>query len=122
MPQWGVKNNKKIGLSVLRLSGNILVSPLLIGRVNFGVVLPSRVPILSFDISVSVLAIVTCIGNSAWIVVSPEVRSWELLAPSRLDTGEFIHPSNIIIITVARLINVNLSLSISNHVIQPIYW
>ena len=79
-------------------------------------------PILFVGILVRGLAIVAGIVISAWIVVAPGVRSWELPPPSGLDTGEFIHPSNIIIIIVARIINVNLILSISNHVIQPIYW
>ena len=117
MPQWGVKNNKKTGLSVLRLTGNNLVSPSLIGRANSGVLLPSRVPILFVGISVRGLEIVTCIVISDWIVLTPEVRSWELLAPLGLDTGEFIHPSNARIITVARLIKVNLILFTFNHVI-----
>ena len=79
-------------------------------------------PILFVGILVRGLAIVACIVISAWIVVAPGVRSWELPPPSGLDTGEFIHPSNVIIITVVRLIKVNFILSIAKHVIQPIYW
>ena len=122
VPQWGVKNNKKIGLSVSSLAGNILVSPSLISRVNSGVVLPSRVPILFVGISVRVVPVVTRLGNSAWVVVEYEVSSGELLTLLGSETGEFIHPSNEITITVDRLIKIDLILFISNHVIEPISW
>ena len=121
MPQWGVKNNKKTGLSVLRLAGNILVSPSLIGRVNSGTVLPCSVPILLVGISVSGLAIVVCIVISVRVVGALEVSSGELLTLLGSETGEFMHPSNVIVITVAMLIKVNLIFFTSNHVIQ-LFW
>ena len=49
------------------------------------------------------------------------VSSGELLTLLGSETGEFIHPSNVITITVARLIKLDLILFMSNHVIQPIY-
>ena len=73
-------------------------------------------------ILVRVLAIVTCIGNPAWVVVASEVSSGELLTLLGSETGEFIHPSNEITITVDRLIKIDLILFISNHVSQPISW
>ena len=51
--------------------------------------------------------------------MAPEVSSGELLPLSGSGTGEFIHPSNVIAITVARLIKVSLILFTSNYVIQP---
>ena len=116
-----MKNNKKTGLSVLRLTGNSLVSPSLIGRVNSGIVLPSRVPILFVGISVRGLEIGTCIVISSLPLVASEVSPGGLLTLLGSDTGEFIHPSNGMAITIARPIKLDLILFMSNHVIQPIY-
>ena len=58
---------------------------------------------------------------SAGAVVASVVSSGELLTLLGSETGEFIHPSNVITITVASLIKLDLILFMSNHVIQPIY-
>ena len=78
-------------------------------------------PILFVGISVRVLAIVGGIVISAGTVVASGVSSGELLTLLGSETGEFIHPNNVITITEVRLIKLNLILFMSNHVIQPIY-
>ena len=75
-------------------------------------------PILFVGLSVSGLAIVVCIVISVRVVAASEVSSGELLTLLGSETGEFMHPSNVIVITVAMLIKVNLIFFTSNHVMQ----